>query len=121
MLPAGHSHLPAATMGSAAATASTRMACKGSLQWLARFLATTVACAIRRAPHGPWYFTMWYTMVPTLVLPVVHVGIMVKSSNKLSHELVTSCATFRVQTKNPKYDEERNGLLGARWDVSIKL
>ena len=40
MLPAGHSHSDA-TMGSAAATASTRMTCKGRLlRWLARFLAT---------------------------------------------------------------------------------
>ena len=52
MLPAGHSHLPAATMGSAAAAASTRMACEGSLQWLARF----VRYGGRHAVHG----TMWY-------------------------------------------------------------
>ena len=40
MLPAGHSHSDA-TMGSAAATASTRMTCKGRLlRWLARLMAT---------------------------------------------------------------------------------
>ena len=44
-------------------------------------------------------------MVPTLVLPVVHVGIMVKSSNKLSHELVTGrhpvlLSEFRRRTRS---------------------
>ena len=84
MLPAGHSHLPAATMGSAAAAASTRMACEGSLQWLARF----VRYGGRHAVHG----TMWYH--GTYMLGTITV---VKSSNKLSQGHCRACASRVVK------------------------